>query len=84
MKFQFLAGWRSVTVRALTLDDAVWKALAELDRRAEKQNRESPVGWSLVPANRNAKREWKKSTPLVFRYEEAKRAVQRRDDRGLL
>jgi hypothetical protein len=46
-KFMFLSGWRKVTVRADNYDDAVDKALRELDRRCEKTNREPPVAWDL-------------------------------------
>lgn len=47
-RYTFTTGYRVVTVRAKTFDDAVERARRELDRRCEKVKTEPPVGWSLA------------------------------------
>lgn len=39
---------RTVTVRAPNLFEAETRAISELDKRAAKQKRESPVAWDLT------------------------------------
>jgi hypothetical protein len=47
MKVTYQAGWRRVTVTAITIEQAEMKARIELDRRCEKANVEPPVSWTL-------------------------------------
>lgn len=49
-RFTFAVGIarsRTVTVHAMTEEEARMKVRAELDRRAARKNQEPPIGWDL-------------------------------------